>query len=233
MDQKELYTEYWKLLNRADDYFKFGKETNHRDLSEFTVVKQQEPMVSIDNNSVGENIFPSEDCGNCSMSKAGRRAVPVLGNIQSDLWVITDSPSLEAEKLHCPLGPDEMDYFHKWMTAIELNFPEDMCLQNLTRCRPPGSRPPFPDEFNRCAKDLESRLKQHQPKVILSLGSFCSAWLTGQRGMKVGEMRGRLYEWKGIPLVVSYSPEQVLNSGELKRPVWEDLKNLRNLLNGS
>ncbi|MDA3955745.1 MAG: uracil-DNA glycosylase, partial [Oceanispirochaeta sp.] len=71
------------------------------------------------------------------------------------------------------------------------------------------------------------------PKIIRSMGASCSAWFLGQKGMKVSEMRGRLYEWNGIPLVVSYSPKQVLDFGELKRPVWEDLKSLRNVLNGN
>jgi len=232
MGQNELYTEYWKLLNRTEDYLRYGKEIDHQ-LPQFQIRKapQQNPGTPPPEHHISS--YPSEDCGNCAMSKAGRRAVPPLGNFNSDLWVITDPPSLEAEKLHHPLGPDEMDYFQKWMTAIEMNLPDDLCLQNLPRCRPPGSRPPFPDEINRCARELENRLSQHKPKVILSLGLSCSAWLTQQKGMKVSEMRGRLYHWKGIPLIVSYSPEQVLNFGELKRPVWEDLKSLRNVLNGS
>jgi len=230
MEQNELYTEYWKLLNRTEDYLRYGRETKHRipDFQPRKTAVQNRPETG---NEMPVSSFPSEDCGSCAMSKAGRRAVPLYGNPDSDLWVVTDPPSLEAEKLHVPLGPDEMDYLQKWMAAIEVELPGGLCLQNLPRCRPPGSRPPFPDEISRCARELESRLIRHKPRVILSLGASCSAWFTGQRGMKVSEMRGRLYEWKGVPLVVSYSPDQVLNYGELKRPVWEDLKSLRNLLN--
>jgi DNA polymerase len=208
-------------------------ESGKSQAPDFSVKKSLTPMTDPVTEPQDMTNFPSENCQNCSMSKAGRKAVPVLGNQNSDLWVITDPPSLEAERLGLPLGPDEMDYFQKWMAAIDMNLPEDLCLMNLTRCRPPGSRPPFPEEITRCAKDLESRLNRRRPRVLFSMGPSCSAWFTGQKGMKVSEMRGRLYDWYGVPLVVTYSPIQVLNFGELKRPVWEDLKSLRNILNGS
>jgi len=231
MGQNELYTEYWKLLNRTEDYLRYGKEIVHN-TPPFQIRKSPEPLQPAVPQEIPISSYPSEDCGNCAMSKTGRRAVPILGNMNSDLWVITDPPSMEAEKLHLPLGHDEMDYFQKWMTAIDMKLPDDLCLQNLPRCRPPGSRPPFPDEINRCSRELEAQLTQYKPKILLSLGVSCSAWFSGQKGKKVSEMRGRLYEWKGFPLIISYSPEQVLNFGELKRPVWEDLKSLRNMLNG-
>ncbi|MDA3955669.1 hypothetical protein, partial [Oceanispirochaeta sp.] len=157
MEQNELYTDYWRLLSRTDDYLRYGKEIRPVQVPDFSTPEVHPHQNEILTQETDD--LPSENCGLCSMSRAGRKAVPILGRINSDLWVVTTPPSLEADKLHLPLGPDEMDYFQKWMTAIEMNLPTDLCLQNLPRCRPPGSRPPFPEEIGRCAKDLESRLQ--------------------------------------------------------------------------
>ena len=43
--------------------------------------------------------------------------------------------------------------------------------------------------------------------------------------------RGRLFEYRSIPVIVTYDPQTVLNESGLRRPVWEDLKTVRRLLN--
>jgi len=126
-----------------------------------------------------------------------------------------------------------MEYFEKWMDAIGLSPGRDLCLQNLTRCRPPGSRPPFPEEIKRCGTVLAHQLAIHRPRVILALGPVCGTWFARRKGVPLEELRSQIYNWEGIPVVISYSPHQVLTHDELKRPVWEDLKTLRNILNGS
>ena len=46
----------------------------------------------------------------------------------------------------------------------------------------------------------------------------------------VGEMRRRQLSYEGIPLAVTYHPSAVLRDSSLKRPVWEDLKRLKSTL---
>lgn len=232
MDQKKLYTDFWNLLSETEDYIKYGMKTQRTSSPVFTdrvAVSENIQAVS----EVQEIIPDSENCQNCPMLKAGKKAMPLIGNTHSDLWVVTDPPLLEAEKRNHPFSDSEMEYFQKWMSAIDLSLPNDLMLQNLTRCRTPGNRPPFPEEMNRCSKEIIARLEVHRPKVILAMGSACASWFTSQKGMKVSEIRGQLYSWHGIPVVVTFSPDQVLSYGELKRPVWEDLKSLRNILSGS
>ncbi len=231
MDQKKLYTDFWNLLSDSEDYFRYGMKTRRGEAPDFSA---DQPVPGPESFVLENEVLPpTENCENCPMHKAGRKAVSAMGTVASDLWVVTDPPSLEAEREKMPLGHAEMDYFQKWMTAIELSLPGGLLLQNLTRCRTPGNRPPFAEELNRCGREIESRLKIHRPKAILAMGPSCAGWFSGLKGQKVSEIRGRLYMWRDIPVVVTYSPDQVLSYGELKRPVWEDLKSLRNILSGS
>ena len=125
-----------------------------------------------------------------------------------------------------------MDYFLKWMTAIELDAEQDVLLMNFPRCRPPGNRPPYPEELKRCSRSIEELIEKSRPLLILTLGAVPSAFFSGNPGRKVSEIREQLAQWKGIPVLSTFSPDQVLTWNELKRPVWEDLKRVRNLLNG-
>ncbi|MFW5812271.1 MAG: uracil-DNA glycosylase, partial [Alkalispirochaetaceae bacterium] len=51
-------------------------------------------------------------------------------------------------------------------------------------------------------------------------------FLTGETA-PIGTIHGNLYEYRGIPLMATYHPSGVLRNPEYRRPVWEDLKKLR------
>jgi uracil-DNA glycosylase family 4 len=49
----------------------------------------------------------------------------------------------------------------------------------------------------------------------------------------LGQLRGRVHDRKGIPVVVTYHPSAVLrDKATLRKPVWEDLKLLKSLIEG-
>jgi len=48
----------------------------------------------------------------------------------------------------------------------------------------------------------------------------------------VGKLRGSVYSYKEIPVIVTYHPSGVLRNPSLRGAVWEDLKQLRVLLDG-
>jgi DNA polymerase len=49
--------------------------------------------------------------------------------------------------------------------------------------------------------------------------------------MSISGLRGKVHRWKEIPVVVTYHPSAVLrDKASLRKPVWDDLKLLKNLL---
>ena len=203
MDRNTLYTDFWNLLNKSEDYIRYGKASSGNKAPDFSA--PPEPVAEVPAPRIHRefSVLNPDNCAECPLAKTGRRAVPAMGNPEAALWVLTDPPGLEAEKNAFPLMGDEMDYFAKWMKAIDLELPDDLYLQNLIRCRPPGNRPPFPEEMNRCGMELRQRLQTHRPRVILALGPHCASWFTGRRGEKVSALRGQVYNWEGVPVVVS------------------------------
>ncbi|HIC68366.1 MAG TPA: uracil-DNA glycosylase, partial [Candidatus Latescibacteria bacterium] len=46
------------------------------------------------------------------------------------------------------------------------------------------------------------------------------------------ELRGRLHQYEGVPVIVTYHPSYLLRTPSAKRDVWEDVKRLRREFDG-
>ncbi len=248
MNQKQLYTDFWKLISLSEDFIKYGKRSGEYVAPEWnTAAPPNSPSGSASQKSGKESpvaprpntdhplvsVDTREACGGCALSRMGKSAVPAIGADKPRLLVLCGPPSVRAEENHVPLAAEEMDYFLKWISAIDLDLEKDVLLMNFPRCRMPGSRPPFTEEMNRCSSSIDSFLFNRKVEAILTLGPVPSAFYMNEPGRKVSEIREKNGLWNGIPVFATFSPDQVLSYDELKRPVWEDLKKVRDLLNGS
>ncbi|RYD50780.1 MAG: uracil-DNA glycosylase, partial [Verrucomicrobiaceae bacterium] len=63
-----------------------------------------------------------------------------------------------------------------------------------------------------------------KPRCIVALGGTAAEGLLGLTG-SVSAMRGKWYEFNGIPVRVTYHPSYLLRSTSVrdKRAVWEDM----------
>ena len=71
--------------------------------------------------------------------------------------------------------------------------------------------------------------KSFEPKVILALGSTAAEAMLGVR-KSLGELRGKVHTYNGIPLVVTYHPAALLRNPNWKKPTWDDVRIARQLL---
>ena len=93
------------------------------------------------------------------------------------------------------------------------------------KCRPPGNRPPKPEELNNCREYLVRQLELVQPKFICALGGSAAQSLLNTT-QSLGKLRGRFHDYRGIPVLCTYHPAYLLRSPDKKRDVWEDMKKL-------
>ncbi|MBK9442185.1 MAG: uracil-DNA glycosylase [Comamonadaceae bacterium] len=101
-------------------------------------------------------------------------------------------------------------------------------LSLALKCRP--ALPTMPDAaaLAACAHYLRREIALLQPKVILTMGRFamqmllCEAHPDGLK-LPLGKLRGQVWRFQGVPVVVTYPPEYLLRSGHDKARAWEDL----------
>jgi DNA polymerase len=101
-------------------------------------------------------------------------------------------------------------------------------IANLLKCRPPGNRNPKPEEVAQCLPYLERQVALLKPKMIVAMGRFAVQALLRDsvpelEGTPYGKLRGRVYQYQNVPVVVTYHPNYVLRNLPEKAKVWADL----------
>jgi DNA polymerase len=102
----------------------------------------------------------------------------------------------------------------------------DVAVANVLKCRPPGNRPPGRGEATRCRGWLERQVALADPSLLVTLGGTALAWAFGA-GVRLRDMRGRVHDWQGRRLLVTYHPSAAIRfgpNGEPMAALREDLK---------
>ncbi len=101
-------------------------------------------------------------------------------------------------------------------------------LSHVLKCRP--ARPTAPDAaaLAACAHYLRREIALLQPKVILAMGRYAMQVLLGQDHpggltLPLGKLRGQVWHYQGVPVVVTYPPAYLLRNGQDKARAWADL----------
>ena len=80
-----------------------------------------------------------------------------------------------------------------------------------------------------CIGYLERQIEIVRPTLLVALGKTAAQVLLGANG-SLAELRGPWYEYRGVPLKVTYHPAALLRNPALKRPTWEDMQEVRDRL---
>ncbi len=170
-------------------------------------------------------------CMACRLGAGRKRSVPGQGPARPLVMVIGEGPGSEEDKTGLPFVGPAGQLLDKMLSSIGLSRDESCFIGNIVKCRPPLNRDPAPDEQAACRPFLDRQLALLRPRAILAVGRIPAQSLLGVKD-GIGRLRGRVYDFGGLPLVATYHPSALLRDEGLKRPAWEDLKLLRSLLDG-
>ena len=175
--------------------------------------------------AVAERIRTTYCCGLCP----GRtNAVPGVGNPNAKMVLVGEGPGATEDAQGLPFVGQAGTLLNGILEAIEV--PRDsVYITNIVKCRPPQNRKPLPDEIAACIPYLHRQLEIIRPKVIVALGSTAAEAMLGVR-KSLGELRGKVHTYNGIPLIVTYHPAALLRNPNWKKPTWDDVRIARQLL---
>ncbi len=173
-------------------------------------------------------------CQSCALCAA--RQTPILGSGQGTAqWmVVGDLPSDTDEPSGQPFTGPEGVLLDNMLKAVgvrrqgsaqnadaRVDLPE-ACLTHAVKCRPQNGRNPETSELATCAAYLSRQVTLVQPRVILAMGRFAIQSLLGSTE-PMGKLRGRLHDFQGVPVVVTYPPSSLLRNPADKAKAWADL----------
>ena len=166
-------------------------------------------------------------CLECSLGHSRKKFVFGSGNPNADIMVIGEAPGADEDEQGMPFVGRAGQLLTKILEAIKLSR-EDVFICNILKCRPPENRRPLPTEIEKCEPYLWKQIELIKPKFILCLGlTALDALLKNKH--KMGDMRGKILDYQGIKMLVTYHPAALLRNPNWKPLAWEDVKNLRRM----
>jgi uracil-DNA glycosylase family 4 len=170
-------------------------------------------------------------CTRCPLYETATKGVPGEGNPKAELVCVGEAPGAKEDETGRPFVGQAGQLLTKILAAIDLTR-EDVFICNVLKHRPPGNRNPRPEEVEACSPYLIRQLELIEPKVIVAFGTFAAQTLL-QTKSPIGQLRGLVHRYHGIPLIVTYHPAALLRNPAWKRPTWEDVKLARRILDSA
>lgn len=186
-------------------------------------IKSSSSNSSIHRDSIDAIAQKIRSCTACKLASTRSNTVPGMGAENPEVMIIGEGPGEEEDRQGLPFVGRAGQLLDKMLNAIELDRNANCFIANIVKCRPPKNRDPEQDECAACRAFLDSQIDVLQPKMILAMGRIASHNLLNTES-SLGRLRNNFYEYKNIPLLVTYHPSALLRNEDLKRPAWEDLK---------
>lgn len=166
-------------------------------------------------------------CTACALCQGRRQTVFGTGNRQAHWMIVGEAPGEAEDRLGEPFVGKSGQLLDNMLRAVGLARTEDIperqvYIANTIKCRPPGNRNPTPDELASCEPFLMRQVQLVQPRIILAMGRFAVDCLL-RSNEPIGRLRGRLHQYQGVPLVVTYHPAYLLRNPQDKARAWDDL----------
>jgi uracil-DNA glycosylase len=171
------------------------------------------------------------DCTRCPLHQERTHVVHTEGNRKARLMFVGEAPGADEDAQARPFIGRAGQLLTKIIEAIGFKR-EEVLIGNVNRCRPPGNRPPTPEEVSMCKPFLLREIAVVQPEVIVVLGNTAMRNLLDTRE-GITRLRGRFQEYKGIKVMPTFHPAYLLRDPSKKRETWEDLKKVRDYLDSS
>ena len=168
------------------------------------------------------------DCRLCKLCGERHHLVFGQGNPHAELMLVGEGPGYHEDREGLAFVGPAGELLTKILAAIGLTR-DDVYICNVVKCRPPRNRDPEDDELAACRAFVDRQIELVGPKVILALGRIAGRALLGRPGASLASLRG-FHDVRGVPVMVTYHPAALLREPALKRPVWEDVQQVKSRL---
>lgn len=197
-----------------------------------TEKKVSETVVSYDENLPPEKALEKLyeqtcNCQNCRLGSTRNKYVFGVGNPNAKVMLIGEGPGADEDAQGEPFVGRAGKLLNDILKAIKFER-EEVYIANIVKCRPPGNRVPSPDEVDHCIPYLHKQIDIVKPRLILCLGTTAANCLLEKKDT-LGRMRGNVFAFRDIKVMVTYHPAALLRNPGWKRDCWTDVQAFRKL----
>ena len=166
----------------------------------------------------------------CNLKFTAKSLVFADGNPAADVMLVGEAPGRDEDIEGLPFVGRSGRLLDRMLAAIELDR-QSVYIANVIPWRPPGNRPPTPQETEICRPFIERQIELVNPKVLATLGgSSAKTLLRTTEG--VMRLRGN---WKThvtasgteIPAMPTLHPAYLLRNPAHKKFAWRDFLEIK------
>ena len=161
-------------------------------------------------------------CTACGLRAGCSQTVFGVGDEKAQWMLVGEAPGAEEDRLGEPFVGQAGRLLDNMLAAISLERGANVYIANVLKCRPPGNRNPEPEEIEKCSPHLLRQIALIQPRLIVAMGRFAAQTLL-KTDATIASLRGRVHQFAGVPLVVTYHPAYLLRNLPDKSKAWADL----------
>ena len=168
------------------------------------------------------------NCVRCSLYERRTHIVHTEGKRSARLMFVGEAPGADEDAQARPFVGKAGQLLTKIIESIGFKR-EEVLIGNVNRCRPPGNRPPTPEEAATCKPFLLREIAAVGPEVIVVLGNTATQNLLGVK-QGISRLRGQFQDYQGVKVMPTFHPAYLLRDPSKKKETWEDLKKVRDYL---
>jgi DNA polymerase len=163
-----------------------------------------------------------KNCTACGLRAGCTQTVFGVGDEAADWLLVGEAPGAEEDRLGEPFVGQAGKLLDNMLATLGLARDKNVYIANVLKCRPPGNRNPEPGEVATCSPYLLRQIELIQPKLIVAMGRFAVQTMLNTDAT-IGSLRGKVHQYHGVPLVVTYHPAYLLRNLPDKAKAWADL----------
>ncbi|MBL8861458.1 MAG: uracil-DNA glycosylase [Planctomycetes bacterium] len=162
-------------------------------------------------------------CQACALCQTRTQTVFQDGEGASGVLFIGEAPGADEDRTGIPFvgraGQLLTDIITKGMGLAR----REVWIANVLKCRPPDNREPTPEEKAICTPWLDRQIELLGPRILIPLGRHASMHVLGFTA-PMSQMRGRVHDVRGRPVVPTFHPAYLLRSPGEKKECWKDIQ---------
>ena len=161
-------------------------------------------------------------CTACPLSQTRTQTVFGVGDENANWLFVGEGPGAREDAIGEPFVGQAGKLLDQMLAAIRLKRGHQVYITNIVKCRPPNNRNPSLNEARECEPYLTRQIALIKPKLIVALGKVAAQNLL-KCDDSISSLRGKVHDYSGIPLIVTYHPAYLLRALPEKAKAWKDL----------
>ncbi len=172
-------------------------------------------------------------CCRCELWKSRINAVPGEGSPESQIMLIGEAPGYWEDAEGRPFVGAAGKFLDSLLSMAGLSR-QSIFIGNILKCRPPKNREPHRGEIQACTRYLIRQIQILQPKLIVTLGNFSTAYVFSKAKLPfkgITRVHGKFYSASlsdmEVTIFPTFHPAAALYQQKYKEQLQRDFEPLR------